>query len=147
MLPWPFPVFTPHPPLSGLPEKRGRGVENLSRPSIIVGMSTYYFAPVYGPKDQLVRYAGVTVEATPPEMRQRKPEKGKRLAPLNTGRNAAFTAIKATLAPGERVARRGRQVRKSEELKPRFDFHAPIIARHAGIVYNGGIPLQERNKT
>ena len=68
-------------------------------------MSTYYFAPVYGPKDQLVRYAGVTVEATPPEMRERKPEKGKRLAPVTTGRNAAFAAIKQTLAPGERVAR------------------------------------------
>ena len=69
-------------------------------------MSTYYFAPVYGPKDQLLRYAGVTVEATPPEMRQRKPEKGKRLAPLPTGRNAAFAAIQQTLAPGERVAKR-----------------------------------------
>ena len=69
-------------------------------------MNTYYFAPVYGPKDQLVRYAGVTVEATPPEMRQRKPEKGKRLAPLATGRNAAFAAIKQTLAPDEHVARR-----------------------------------------
>ncbi len=69
-------------------------------------MSTYYFTPVYGPKDQLLRYAGVTVEATPPEMRQRKPEKGKRLVPLPTGRNAAFAAIQQTLAPGERVARR-----------------------------------------
>lgn len=69
-------------------------------------MKKYYIAPVYGPKDQLVRYAGATVEATPPEMRERKPEKGKRLAPLPTGRNAAFAAIKQTLAPGELVARR-----------------------------------------
>ncbi len=29
-----------------------------------------------------------------------------RLAPLPTGRNAAFAAIQQTLAPGERVARR-----------------------------------------
>ena len=57
-------------------------------------MSTYYFTPVYGPKDQLVRYAGVIVEETPPEMRERKPEKGKRLAPVTTGRNAAFAAIR-----------------------------------------------------
>ena len=69
-------------------------------------MSTYFFAPVYGPKDQLVRYAGVSVEATPPELRQRKPEKGKRLAPLPTGRNAAFAAIQQPLVPGERVTRR-----------------------------------------
>ena len=85
-------------------------------------MSTYYFAPVYGPKDQLVRYAGVTVETTPPEMRRRlapqdaeeedvspfqvRYEKGLRLAPLATGRNAAFAAIQQTLAPGERVAKR-----------------------------------------
>ena len=69
-------------------------------------MSTYFFAPVYGPNDQLLRYAGVTVEATPPEMRQRKPEKGKRLAPLPTGRNAAFATIQKTLAPDERVAKR-----------------------------------------
>ncbi len=29
-----------------------------------------------------------------------------RLAPLPTGRNAAYAAIQQTLAPGERVARR-----------------------------------------
>ncbi len=69
-------------------------------------MKKYYFAPVYGSKDQLLRYAGVTVEATPPELRERKPEKGKRLAPLPTGRNAAFAAIQKALAPGERVSRR-----------------------------------------
>ena len=37
-------------------------------------MKKYYIAPVYGPKDQLVRYAGAMVEATPPEMRERKPQ-------------------------------------------------------------------------
>ncbi len=84
-------------------------------------MSTYFFAPVYGPKDQLLRYVGVTVETTPPEMRRRlaphnakdedfppfqvRYEKGLRLAPLATGRNAAFAAIKQTLATGERVAK------------------------------------------
>ena len=69
-------------------------------------MKKYYIAPVYGSKDQLVRYAGAMVEATPPEMRERKPEKGNRLAPLPTGRNAAFAAVQKTLAPGERVSRR-----------------------------------------
>ena len=69
-------------------------------------MKKYYFAPVYGPNDQLVRYVGAMVEATPLEMRERKPEKGKRLAPLSTGRNAAFAAVQKTLAPGERVSRR-----------------------------------------
>ena len=69
-------------------------------------MKKYYIAPVYGPKDQLVRYAGAMVEATPPEMRERKPENGKRLAPLATGRNAALAAVQKTLAPGERVSRR-----------------------------------------
>lgn len=37
-------------------------------------MQKYYIAPVYGPKDQLVRYVGAMVEATPPEMRERKPQ-------------------------------------------------------------------------
>ena len=41
-------------------------------------MKKYYIAPLFGPKDQLVRYAGATVKATLPEMRERKPENGKR---------------------------------------------------------------------
>lgn len=81
-------------------------------------MKKHYYAPVYGPRHELVRYAGAVVEATGPEGASRlKPgdekrkdgeKKGKRsgLKPLGTGRTAAFTAIQATLAEGERVLKR-----------------------------------------
>ena len=81
-------------------------------------MKKRYFAPVFGPRHELVRYAGAVVEATGPEGASRlKPgdekrkdgdKKGKRagLKPLETGGNAAFAAICATLAEGERVLKR-----------------------------------------
>ena len=68
-------------------------------------MKKYYVAPVFGSKHQLVRYAGALVEATPPEMQARlkKGDRNVRLAPLDTGRNAAYAAVLKTLAPDERV--------------------------------------------
>ena len=89
-------------------------------------MKKHYFAPVYGPRHELVRYAGVVIEATGPEGACRlKPgeengklpcaKKGKlstkekkvhELKPLDTGHHAAFEAICATLAEGERVLKR-----------------------------------------
>ena len=70
-------------------------------------MKKHYFAPVYGPRHELVRYAGVVVEATGPEGGHRqKPGDKTVLKPLETGGNAAFEAICATLAEGERVLKR-----------------------------------------
>ena len=81
-------------------------------------MKKSYYAPVFGPRHELLRYAGAVVEATGPEGASRlKPgdekrkdgdKKGKRsgLTPLGTGRTAAFAAICATLAKGERVLKR-----------------------------------------
>ena len=70
-------------------------------------MKKRYIAPVYDSNHKLVRYAGAEVEATPPEMQARlkKGDGGVRLAPLNTGRNAAYAAVLKTLAPGERVSK------------------------------------------
>ncbi len=71
-------------------------------------MKKRYHAPVFGPRHELLRYAGATVEATGPEGASRlKPGDGKkRLERLKTGRNAAFEAIRATLSGGERVLKR-----------------------------------------
>ncbi len=71
-------------------------------------MKKSYYAPVFGPHHELLRYAGAVVEATGPEGACRlKPGDGKKtLKPLDTGRNAAFKAIQATLAEGERVLKR-----------------------------------------
>ncbi len=77
-------------------------------------MKTYYFAPVFSQdpsaddptaRSVLVRYAGVEVEATPPELRSRlKKGDGKvKSPPLTTGRNAAYAALLKTLAPTERI--------------------------------------------
>ena len=70
-------------------------------------MKRHYYAPVFGENHELVRYAGATVEATPPEggRRLKKVEKTI-LKPLRTGRNAAFEAIRATLSDGERIDKR-----------------------------------------
>lgn len=70
-------------------------------------MKKSYYAPVFGPHHELVRYAGAVVEATGPEGAARlKPGEKKTLKPLATGRNAAFVAIQASLAEGERVLKR-----------------------------------------
>ena len=70
-------------------------------------MKKRYYAPVYGPRHELVRYAGAVVEATGPEGASRlKPGDKTKLKPLETGGNAAFAAICATLAKGERVLKR-----------------------------------------
>ena len=77
-------------------------------------MKTYYFAPVFTQDPSaknptahsvLVRYAGVEVEATPPEQRSRlKKGDGKvKPPPLTTGRNGAYAALLKTLAPTERI--------------------------------------------
>ena len=70
-------------------------------------MKKYYVVPVFGSKHQLVRYAGALVEATPPEMQARlkKGDGDVRLAPLHTGRNAAYEAVLKTLAPGECISK------------------------------------------
>ena len=70
-------------------------------------MKKSYYAPVFGPHHELVRYAGAVVEATGPEGAARlKPGEKKTLKPIATGRNAAFEAIQASLAEGERVLKR-----------------------------------------
>lgn len=70
-------------------------------------MKKSYYAPVFGPHHELLRYAGAVVEATGPEGASRlKPGKKEELKALDTGRNAAFKAIQATLADGERVLKR-----------------------------------------
>ncbi len=77
-------------------------------------MKKYYFAPVFSQDPAvknptahgvLVRYAGIEVEATPPEMqsRQKKGDGKVKLSPLTTGRNAAYAALQKTLAPTERI--------------------------------------------
>ena len=77
-------------------------------------MKKYYFAPVFSQDPSaddptahsvLVRYAGVEVEATPPEMqsRQKKGDGNTKLSPVTTGRNAAYAALQKTLAPTERI--------------------------------------------
>lgn len=70
-------------------------------------MKKTYFAPVFGPRHELIRHAGVVVDATRPEDMCRRPKnKNDKLKPLGTGRHAAFLAIKATLDRGERVLER-----------------------------------------
>lgn len=70
-------------------------------------MKKSYYAPVFGPHHELLRYAGAIVEATGPEGASRlKPGQKTTLKPLDTGRNAAFKAIQSTLADGERVLKR-----------------------------------------
>lgn len=70
-------------------------------------MKKSYYAPVFGPHHELLRYAGAIVEATGPEGASRlKPGKKEELKPLDKGRNAAFKAIQSTLADGERVLKR-----------------------------------------
>ena len=75
-------------------------------------MKLHYFAPVFSQdpsaknpiaRSVLVRYAGVEVEATPPEMKSRRTKKGTQLSPLTTGRSAAYAALLKTLAPTERI--------------------------------------------
>lgn len=70
-------------------------------------MKKSYYAPVFGPHHELLRYAGAVVDATGPEGASRlKPGEKKTLKPLATGHNAAFAAIQASLAEGERVLKR-----------------------------------------
>ena len=62
-------------------------------------------------------------------MRERKPEKGKRLAPLSTGRNAAFAAVQNTLAPGERTAL---ELTYSTRRLKKGDFSDELVIRADG---------------
>lgn len=64
-------------------------------------MKKKYFAPVFGPRHELLRYAGATVEATPPQGSQPRTS-----ADGKTGRRAAFDAISASLSDGERILKR-----------------------------------------